>query len=415
MEKEEQVDVLVIGAGPAGTLAAATLNAHGIDTRIVEKERFPRFMIGESLLPRSMEHFEETGLLDTLKEQGFQEKYGAKFLKEDRYCDFDFSETFTKGWEWTWQVPRADFDKALADEVQRKGVPIEYECGVADVEFDGSDSRTIVEDKTGGRKAIHARKIVDASGNGRVLPRLLGLDRPSELPPRTAMFAHLEEPHRPEGEAEDRILLIAHSKEVWIWVIPFSNGITSVGFVGDPAFFEGFQGSEEERFTEMIRKERHIRCRFEDPRFVFTPKQIHAYSSGVSRLYGDGFVLTGNSTEFLDPIFSSGITFATESATLAGKLISREFKGEAVDWEKEFAEPIMQGVSTFRSFVERWYDGTLQNIFFAPKVEPKVKERLCSVLAGYVWDPKNHFAMNADRSLETLERVIEIEGQGKVE
>ncbi len=411
--KQESVDVLVIGAGPAGTLAAATLKDRGIDTRIVEKEQFPRFVIGESLLPKSMEHFEETGLLEPLKEQGFQKKYGAKFLKGDLSCDFDFSNNFTDGWEWTWQVPRADFDKVLADEVERKGVPIDYKCNVKDVIFDGPDSRSIVEDANGEEKEIHARKIVDASGYGRVLPRLLGLDEPSDLTPRTAMFTHLEEPERPDGESQDRILLIAHRKDVWIWVIPFSNGITSVGFVGDPEFFEGFEGSEEDRFTAMIHQEQNIRERFKNPSYVFTPKEIHAFSVSVKKLYGEGFVLTGNSTEFLDPIFSSGTTFATETATVAGKLISRELQGEKVDWEKEFKEHILKGVEVFRAFVERWYDGTLQNIFFAPNVDAKVKQRLCSVLAGYVWDPENNYVRNTDQALKTLERIMEIEGQDK--
>ncbi len=412
--KKESVDVLVIGAGPAGTLAAATLKERGVDTRIVEKEQFPRFVIGESLLPKSMEHFEEAGLLEALKNEGFQKKYGAKFLKGDRSCDFDFSETFTQGWKWTWQVPRADFDKVLADEVERKGVPIDYKCGVKDVAFEGSDSRTIVEEADGEQKEIHARKIVDASGYGRVLPRLLDLDKPSDLPPRTAFFTHLKEPERPEGEAQDRILLIAHSKDVWIWVIPFSNGITSVGFVGDPEFFRRFDGSQEERFTSMIQEEDHIRERFAKPDYVFTPKEVHAYSVGVKKLYGDGFVLTGNSTEFLDPIFSSGTAFATETATLAGKLISKELQGEDVDWEKEFEAHILKGVDVFRSFVKRWYDGTLQNIFFAPNVDLKVKQRLCSVLAGYVWDPENNYVRNTDQALQTLERVMEIEGQEKL-
>ncbi|MFB6258887.1 MAG: NAD(P)/FAD-dependent oxidoreductase [Flavobacteriales bacterium] len=411
MMEQEKVDVLVIGAGPAGTVAAATLKQQGMNVRIVEKQQFPRFVIGESLLPRSIDHFEEVGLLDALKKQGFQTKHGAKFLKGDRACDFDFSEKFTDGREWAWQVPRADFDKALADEVERKGVPIDYQWGVSDVCFEGSDSRTIVENEKGEKKEIHARKIVDASGYGRVLPRLLGLDQPSDFSPRTAMFTHLKEPERPEGEVEERIFLIAHTKDVWIWVIPFSNGITSVGFVGDPEFFERFEGSPEERFTAMIHQDENVRCRFSKPAFVFTPKQIHAYSVSVKKLYGEGFVLTGNSTEFLDPIFSSGITFATETASVAGKLIGREMQGEKVDWEKEFKEHVLQGVDTFRTFVERWYDGTLQNIFFAPHVEMNVKKRISSVLAGYVWDLENTYVKNPDRSLKTLERVIEIEGQ----
>jgi 2-polyprenyl-6-methoxyphenol hydroxylase-like FAD-dependent oxidoreductase len=125
--KTEQVDVLVIGAGPAGTVAASIVNKAGYKVKIVEKMKFPRFVIGESLLPRCMEALEEAGFLDAVKAKGFQDKSGAKFVKDGVICDYSFSDQFTKGWTWTWQVPRADFDKTLADTVEQMGVPVSYE------------------------------------------------------------------------------------------------------------------------------------------------------------------------------------------------------------------------------------------------------------------------------------------------
>src|SRR6187549_3966912 len=130
-----ETDVLVIGAGPAGSIAAAKLHQAGLRVKVVEREKFPRFVIGESLLPRCMEVLEDAGLLEAVKAKGFQEKFGAKFLKDEAVSDFNFTEQFTKGWNWTWQVPRAEFDLTLAEEVVRKGVPIDFETTVTAITF----------------------------------------------------------------------------------------------------------------------------------------------------------------------------------------------------------------------------------------------------------------------------------------
>src|SRR5690349_20919490 len=143
----EKVDVLVIGAGPSGTVAASIINKAGYKVRIVEKQKFPRFVIGESLLPRCMEALEEAGFLEAVKKSGFQQKYGAKFVKNGQICDYSFSDQFTEGWSWTWQLPRAEFDKILADEVEKMGVPVNYETTVTGITFNGSDSVTEVVDK----------------------------------------------------------------------------------------------------------------------------------------------------------------------------------------------------------------------------------------------------------------------------
>src|SRR4249919_1566869 len=171
-------DVLVIGAGPAGTVAASIVNKAGYKVRIVEKMKFPRFVIGESLLPRCMEALEEAGFLDAIKEKKFQEKFGAKFVKDGKVCDYFFADQFTKGWTWTWQVPRADFDSTLANTVEKMGVPVEYETAVTGIIFneDGS-SVTTVEDIFGRKKQIEARFIIDGSGYGRVIPKLFNMEK----------------------------------------------------------------------------------------------------------------------------------------------------------------------------------------------------------------------------------------------
>src|SRR4051794_17032970 len=176
---KEKVDVLVIGAGPSGTVAASIVNKAGFKVKIVEKQQFPRFVIGESLLPRCMEALSEAGFIDAIKEKGFQQKSGAKFVKDGKVCDYSFADQFNDGWNWTWQVPRADFDKTLADAVEKMGVPVNYQTTVTNIVFNGSDSVTTVEDKDGNQAEIEAKFIIDGSGYGRVIPRLFNLDKPS--------------------------------------------------------------------------------------------------------------------------------------------------------------------------------------------------------------------------------------------
>jgi flavin-dependent dehydrogenase len=403
----EKIDVLVIGAGPAGTVAASIVNKAGYKVKIVEKMKFPRFVIGESLLPRCMEALTEAGFVDAVKEKGFQQKNGAKFVKNGKICDYFFADQFTSGWNWTWQVPRGEFDKTLADTVERMGVPVSYETTVTAIQFNGSDSVTTVEDINGNKSQIEARFIIDGSGYGRVIPRLFNLDKPSNLPPRKAIFAHTVDLKRSMADEPNRITIVVHKKGVWIWIIPFSNGITSLGFVGNPEFFEQYKGTLDEQLRALIADEPYLSERFKDVEFVFDTKVLQSWSSTTEKFYGDGFVLTGNVTEFLDPVFSSGVTLATVSSQLAGNLVIRKLKGETIDWEKEYSEPMMQGVNTFRSYVNAWYDGTLDTIFFADEQDLHIKSQICSVLAGYVWDLDNPYVKNHHIALVKLAAMIE--------
>ena len=407
--KTEQVDVLVIGAGPSGTVAASIIKKAGFTVKIVEKMKFPRFVIGESLLPRCMEALEEAGFLEAVKERGFQEKFGAKFVKNGKICDYFFADQFTAGWSWTWQVPRAEFDKILADCCEQMGIPVCYETTVTGIEFNGSDSVTTVEDVNGNTSQIAARFIVDGSGYGRVIPRLFNMDKPSNLPPRKTLFTHVVDTKRTMDDEPNRITIIVHQYGIWIWVIPFSNGNTSVGFVGEPNFFKATEGvTPEEQLRALLATEPYLSERMQDVQFLFEPKVLESWSTTTSSFYGDGFVLTGNVTEFLDPVFSSGVTLATVSSQTAAKLVIKKLNGEAVDWETEYTEPMMQGVNTFRSFVMAWYEGTLDTIFFADNQVLRIKSMICSVLAGYVWDLKNPYVKDHTTALQKLARTIEL-------
>ncbi|MEP7255734.1 MAG: NAD(P)/FAD-dependent oxidoreductase [Ferruginibacter sp.] len=407
--KKEKVDVLVIGAGPSGTVAASIINKAGFKVKIVEKMKFPRFVIGESLLPRCMEALTEAGFVEAVKEKKFQEKFGAKFVKNGKVCDYFFADQFTPGWNWTWQVPRGEFDKTLADTVEKMGVPVSYETTVTAIEFNGSDSTTTIEDIEGNKSQIEARFIVDGSGYGRVIPKLFNLDKPSNLPPRKTLFTHVVDTKRSMDDEPNRITIIVHQKGIWIWVIPFSNGNTSVGFVGDPEFFNKLEGNNEEQLRALIASQPYLSERMKDVKMVFEPKVLESWSTTSSTFYGEGFVLTGNVTEFLDPVFSSGVTLATVSSQIAAHLVIRKFNGENIDWNLEYTEPMMQGVNTFRSYVNAWYEGTLDTIFFADKPNLEIKNMICSVLAGYVWDLNNPYVKNHDTALLRLAKLINLE------
>ncbi len=406
------VDVLIIGAGPSGCVASSYLKNNGISSKVVEKSKFPRFVIGESLLPRCMDHFEETGLLDCLMEQQFEIKAGARFLKDDIVCNFDFSKKHTPGWDYTWQVPRADFDHTLAKEIVKKGVDVSFGHEVTAVEFDEyGHSTTTVKTEEGNEYKIRAKFIIDSSGYGRVLPRLLDLDKPSTLEANSAIFTHVKETGRPEGVEGTLITFDVVKDEVWLWVIPFSNGNTSIGFVGPTEFIESFKGTNSEKLKEMLKISDYYYDRLKDLDFLFEPHIIKNYSKAVKQLYGKGYALTGNSAEFLDPVFSSGVTFATESGVKAAKLITKQLNGEKVDWEQDYTGYIMKGVDVFRTYVSEWYTGNLQKIFFHRPENPVIKEQICAVLAGYVWDETNPFVKNHNRLVKTVAKVIDMENE----
>lgn len=406
MSISKQVDVLIIGAGPSGTIAASIIHQSGLSVQIVEKMAFPRFVIGESLLPRCMEALEEAKFLDAVKAKNFQQKDGAKFVMNDEVCDFNFSQQFTPGWQWTFQVPRADFDATLADECTKMGIPILYETEVIGIQIFDDHSITTIKTKDGNIETIRARFIVDGSGYGRVIPKLFGLEKASTQHPRKTIFCHVTDPKRSAAFEPNRIIIYVHDPKTWIWVIPFANGNTSVGYVASPEFFEQYKGTPEEQFKQLIAAQPELTERFGESSMIWEPRSLQAWSATTETFYGKGFVLTGNVTEFLDPVFSSGVTLASVSAQLAAHLVIKHLNGEEVDWQNDYMKKMQLGVDVFRTYVNGWYDGSLFNIFFAENRNPEIMAQICSVLAGYVWDETNPFVKNHEKNIRTLSRYL---------
>jgi flavin-dependent dehydrogenase len=408
------MDVLIIGAGPAGSISAALLARRGYRVLVLERQKFPRFSIGESLLACSMELLEEAGMVEAVMARSFQFKNGAVFDRDGEFSEFNFAEKSSPGYPFTFQVQRADFDRTLADEAARQGAEIRYEVEITAVDFSGDRPRVTSRAADGMTEVHEPRFVLDASGFGRTLPKLLDLDRPSAFPPRAAIFTHVRDGAVSGAFDRQKIRVGIHpvDRQVWSWLIPFSNGTASVGIVSSIEQHRARTGTLEDQYWQAIRAEPRLHALLANANTVRPVGEIIGYAATVTKLHGRHFALLGNAAEFLDPVFSSGVTIAMKSASLAATVLDRQFKGESVDWEREFAAPLMYGVETFRSFVAGWYDGSLQDVIFFPRQQPAIRRMICSVLAGYVWDPENPYTgPKSGRRLRALAEVCR-GGQG---
>ncbi|HTU66623.1 MAG TPA: NAD(P)/FAD-dependent oxidoreductase [Steroidobacteraceae bacterium] len=402
------MDVLIIGAGPAGSVAAALLARRGYDVVVLERQAFPRFSIGESLLACSMELLQQAGMYDAVLKRSFQYKNGAVFDRDGRTSEFNFADKSSPGPGFTFQVQRADFDDTLAREAIAAGAKIRFEVEITAVDFSGAQARVTSRGADGATEVHEPKFVLDASGFGRILPKLLDLHRPSAFPARAAIFCHVRDNIVSGGFDRQKIRAGIHAAdhEVWSWLIPFSNGTASVGIVSSIEQLRARSGTLEEQFWQAIGAEPRLRELLANAQTVRPVGELLGYAATVTTLHGRHFALLGNAAEFLDPIFSSGVTIALKSALLAADVLDRQLKGEPVDWEREFADELNYGVETFRSFVAGWYDGSLQDVIFFPRQQPSIRRMICSVLAGYVWDRENPYTgPQSQRRLRALAEI----------
>jgi flavin-dependent dehydrogenase len=401
----QMTDVAIVGAGPAGAIVSALLHRKGHKVTVIERQHFPRFSIGESLLPQCMEFIAEAGMLEAVNNAGFQFKNGAAFTRDGNYSFFDFTDKFSPGPGTTFQVQRATFDHLLASEAQKQGVEIRYGHGLTAIKTTESGAELQVQPDSGDAYQFNARFVLDASGFGRVLPRLLDLELPSNFPARTSVFTHIQDNITADWHDRSKILVTVHPRhnDVWFWLIPFAGGRCSVGVVGESHYFEGktdlqacLQGfvNETPDLGQLLRN-----AVFDTP-----VQKLSGYACNVKSLWGQNFALLGNAGEFLDPVFSSGVTIAMKSASLAAPLVDRQLRGGAVDWQQEYAVPLKRGVDTFRNYVSAWYDGRFQDVVFfrQDKASPKISCMISSILAGYAWDENNPFVAEPGRRLNAL-------------
>lgn len=404
--KEVVSDVVVIGAGPSGAVVSALLVQRGWSVNVVERQEFPRFSIGESLLPQCMEFLETAKMLDAVKAEGFQFKNGAAFEWDGTRTAFDFTEKFSPGAGTTFQVQRARFDKILADEAAKQGAQMFYRHTILEADIN-TDGARLVAECDGEQVVFRGRFVLDASGFGRVLPRLLDLDRPSPFPARESVFTHVQDNIDDAHFDRNKILITVHpqQRDIWYWLIPFSGGRASLGVVGEREKIAEFGQEPQQILRNAVDAAPQLAKTLRNAEFDTPVQQISGYSSDVSSLIGPGFALLGNAGEFLDPVFSSGVTIAMKSAELAAECLDRQLSGEVVDWQADFAAPLKHGVDVFKTYVTAWYDGRFQDVIFYQTEQQDIKRMICSILAGYAWDKKNPFVAVAERRLNTLAEI----------
>lgn len=398
----KQAQVLIIGAGPSGSISSALLHKQGIKTIVIEKQKFPRFVIGESLLPFCTEVLKEAGFLDAVEAHGFQYKNGAAFSHNEEYRYFDFCDKSSSGSGTTFQVQRGDFDKVLIDCAIKQGVEVLFEVQVEDISFDNDGAVA----KLSNGETISAKFVLDASGYGRVLPRILNLESPSNLSAKKAYFTHIQDNITEVLYDRNKILITTHPRfrDVWFWLIPFSNGRASIGVVGEPQRLE-IEGTNDE--LEILQSHTYqapmLKRLLGNAKWDTPARSISSYSKDVKTLFGDRFMLLGNASEFLDPVFSSGVSIAMQSARLASNLVPKILKGQKVDLQTQYADELMIGINCFRAYVEGWYSGVFQDIIYAKNPNHHIKRQICSILAGYAWDKINPFVTKPKEALNALE------------
>ncbi|MBH0000452.1 NAD(P)/FAD-dependent oxidoreductase [Pseudoalteromonas sp. NSLLW24] len=411
MNNLEQYDVVVIGAGPSGALASSLLVQKGWRVLVLEQQAFPRFSIGESLLPQCMAYLEDAGLIDTLHNNaaalGFQFKDGAAFHRAGQNTTINFTEKFTKGPGTTYQVKRADFDKLLADKAQGQGVEIRYKHTVVDYCDEPNGASLVVYNEQQQAYRVNARFVLDASGFGRVLPKLLDLELPSNFPVRSAYFSHFKDNISDTSFDRNKILITVHPQysDVWYWLIPFSDGTASIGVVAQSERFNDDESSD--LLNQFIEQDPYLKTLLAQRELLTPAKNIKGYSANVSKLYGKHFALLGNAGEFLDPVFSSGVTIALKSANLVAPLVDRYLKNEVVDFDAHYAQPLQAGVDCFRTFVTGWYDTRFQDVIFYSEQNTQVREMISAILAGYAWDTNNPFVAQSERRLNVLAQLCQ--------
>lgn len=398
-------DVAIIGAGPAGSVSAALLRKKGYNVICLERQHFPRFSIGESLLPQCMMFLEEAGMVDAVNNAGFRFKNGAAFARGDERSHYYFPDKFSPGPGTTFQVERDRFDQILATDAAEKGADIRFGHSVRSAICNSDGIELEVTTDKDQQYTLKAKYLLDASGFGRVLPRLLDLELPSDFPSRTSLFTHIDDGIEAGAFDRDKILISVHpdKKDIWYWLIPFENGRCSLGVVAEDGRFQEYQHlTEKEHLKALVNEAPNLKALLANANFDTDVRQITGYACDVKSLYGENFALLGNAGEFLDPVFSSGVTIAMKSASLIAPLVDRHLKGESVDWQREYAEPLKVGVDTFRVYVDAWYDTRFQEVIFSAEESDEVRRMISSILAGYAWDQNNPLVAKAKRRLNAI-------------
>jgi len=395
-------DVVVAGGGPAGAVTAARLAQKGRRVLVLERDAFPRFHLGESLLPESLVVLAQLGLLDEI-DRRFIRKPGACFHDSDtdRMARFDFADAFAPKFPYAYQVPRDEFDELLLANAAKHGADVRHGWSVSRVRFDGTRAMGVLATDPGGTAcSIDAAVVIDATGrdaltarSARTTERIANLDTTAlysqwrgvtrEAGERAGDFhlVLLGDAERPAGQAEGAPL-------GWFWFIPFKDGRTSVGVAATRKWIQRHPGEDPPALYARAIRESPVAKRFLHGAEPLWPARATAdFSFHVRDLAGDGWLAVGDAGGFIDPLFSTGAHLAihggfhaadaVDAALTAGDVSRARF----VAWETE----MRSGADVYMNLVQSFYEGVLSRILFADKPHPYVRHTITSLLAGNVF------------------------------
>jgi flavin-dependent dehydrogenase len=384
-------EVIVVGGGPAGSVAAACLAQAGRSVMVFERDRFPRFHIGESLLASVNDVLVAIGAEGLVRQAGFPQKWGATFLSADgrieRYADFAVAPDVRA--PQTWQVPRERFDELLLRHAASSGADVRERHRVLDVSFDDHGVTASVQSTGGGTRAVHAQALIDASGRGALLSRKFGLRVDERRLSSIAVFSHYSGVPRQPGRRAGDIRIVARADLGWFWLIPISDELVSVGVVLPRAAVQALPSLEHGALLERAIAETPAVARLLDRARREWPVRVEKDFSFGSRAYaGDRWVLVGDAGSFLDPVFSTGVAIALESGLEAAQAIAAGLAAGDLSVRRfaRFAQRQRQRYRSFRRFVLAFYTPAFRDLFFAENPPQPMFRALVTVFAGY-WRP----------------------------
>lgn len=381
----EIYDVAIIGGGPAGSTAACLLAQAGRRVVVLEREKFPRFHIGESLLPYSMPTFDRMGLRETL-DRTAQPKFGAEILTAcgTRHLRFHFRNGFRLQHHRSYQVERSTFDKLLLDTAAARGAEVREETTVAGVAFD--DEGVTIRLAGPGGEAIRARYVIDASGRNTVIGQQERLKENYPNLNKFAVFAHYENVRREPGDDGCTLTRMVRARDRWFWVIPLSDTKTSIGMVTDTANFKALRLSPEQALENSFREQPHFQEIMEGATRVTPVYSTGDYSYRNTRLAGPRWLLAGDAAGFIDPVFSTGVFLAIASGEQCADALHAVLQkpSRAPQLFGRYEKRLNRLMNLYLRFVTSWYQHEFIEVISNPTKRFQLPEAVNAILAGNI-------------------------------